>query len=163
MLCQNCGEREARISITQIINNKKTEIHLCHQCAQQRGHADSVFALPAMLASLVDWTDTFSPGKSCPKCGLSESQLRQQGKFGCEQCYQTWAPWVKKIVSRVQGRTSHGGKIPRSADQQVKIRRELDQLQQRLQSAIHQERFEDAAKIRDRIRELKKEVEGGTP
>jgi protein-arginine kinase activator protein McsA len=39
----------------------------------------------------------------------------------------------------------------------------LDQLQQRLQSAIHQERFEDAAKIRDRIRELKKEVEGGTP
>lgn len=156
MLCQNCGERQARISITQIINNKKTEIHLCHQCAQQGGHGDSVFPLHAMLAGLVDWTDTYTPGKSCPKCGMTETQLRQRGKFGCEGCYQTWSPWVKKIVSSVQGRPSHTGKFPRSAGAQVKLERELDQLKHKLEEAIHEERFEDAAKIRDRLRQLEK-------
>lgn len=156
MLCQNCGERPARISITQIINSKKTEIHLCHQCAQQGGHGDSVFPLHTMLAGLVDWTETYAPNKSCPKCGMTETQLRQRGKFGCEGCYNTWSPWAEKIVSSVQGRSAHTGKFPHSVGTQVKIERELDQLKKELAAAIHQERFEDAAKIRDRIRELEK-------
>lgn len=157
MLCQNCGEREARICITQIVNSKKTEIHLCQRCAQQGGHADSVFALHKMLAGLVDWTDTYAPSKSCPNCGRTENQLRQDGKFGCEQCYLTWSPWVKKIISRIQGSVVHTGKIPHSAGEQVQIKRELDQLRQGLKAAIDQEHFEEAAEIRDRIRDLEKD------
>jgi len=158
MMCQNCGEREARISITQIVNNKKTELHLCQQCAQQGGHADSVFALHKMLAGLVDWnSEVSSKGNHCSSCGLTELELRQKGKFGCEQCYQTWSPLVGTILSRVQGRTAHTGKVPHSAGERVRTERELAALRQKLDSAIQDERFEDAAKIRDRIRELQKE------
>lgn len=160
MLCQNCGEREARISITQIVNNKKTELHLCHQCAQQGGHTDSVFALQKMLANMVDWnSETVAKGKTCPGCGLTEMELRQNGRFGCEQCYQTWAGLVNTILSQVQGRTTHAGKIPRSAGEQVKAQRELSNLKQELDSAIREERFEDAAKLRDRIRVVQGEVQ----
>lgn len=158
MLCQNCGEREARISITQIINNQKTVIHLCPQCTQQRGHSDPVIALQKMLMGMVDWgTDTISPGKACPGCGLSEAELRRTGRFGCGQCYQTWAPLVNTIIGRVQGRTNHTGKIPISAGKLVLTQREIGELEERLASAIREERFEDAAKLRDRLRELKKD------
>lgn len=161
MLCQNCGEREARISITQIINNQKTEIHLCHQCAQQSGHSDSVFALHKMLAGLVDWSsDAISRGKTCPKCGLTEVELRKTGKFGCEQCYTAWAPMIKTILSRVQGRTVHTGKVPHSAGQQVRVQREMETLKRQLEAAVQEERFEDAARFRDRIRQLQTELKG---
>jgi len=156
LLCQNCGEREARISITQIINNVKTQIHLCQQCAQQSGQADSVSALQKMLAGLVDWgSESIGKGKTCPGCGLSEIELRQRGRFGCGQCYQTWEPLVKTIIGRVQGRTAHTGKIPRSAGERVRTQWEIDELQEKLQVAIKEERFEDAAVLRDRIRGLK--------
>lgn len=155
MLCQNCGERQARISITQIVNNKKTEVHLCNQCAQQGGHADSVFALHKMLANFVDWnSEAVAKGKSCPGCGLTEHELRQNGRFGCEQCYQTWAGLVNTILSQVQGRIAHTGKIPLSADEKVRTQQELNDLKQKLDASIKEERFEDAAKLRDRIRVL---------
>ncbi|MDD4657423.1 MAG: UvrB/UvrC motif-containing protein [Eubacteriales bacterium] len=158
MLCQNCGEREARISITQIVNNKKTEIHLCHQCAHQSGQADSVFALQKMLAGMVDWgSDAAGKGKSCPGCGLTEMELRQRGRFGCGQCYQTWAPLVNTIIGRVQGRTAHTGKIPLSAGERARAQREMGELKEKLQAAVREERFEDAAKLRDRIRGLQKD------
>ena len=155
MLCQNCGEREARINITQIVNNQKTEIRLCHQCAQQGGHADSVFALHKMLAGMVDWNpETISGGKICSGCGMTEQELRQNGRFGCEECFQTWAPLVKTILGRVQGRTDNTGKVPHSAGDKVKRQRELGDLKQKLETAISEERFEEAAQIRDRIRNM---------
>jgi protein arginine kinase activator len=158
LLCQNCGEREARISITQIVNNLKTQIHLCHQCAQQSGHADSVSALQKMLAGMVDWgPQSIGKGKTCPGCGLSEIELRQRGRFGCGQCYQTWEPLVKTIIGRVQGRTTHTGKIPLSAGSRVRAQRELGELKDKLQTAVKEERFEDAARLRDRIRGLQGE------
>lgn len=158
MLCQNCGEREARISITQIVNNKKTEIHLCHQCAQQSGQADPVFVLQKMLAGMVDWgSDSVGKGKSCPGCGLTELELRQKGRFGCGRCYQTWAPLVNTIINRVQGRTAHTGKIPLSAGKRAVAQREMGELKEKLQAAVREERFEDAAKLRDRIRGLQED------
>lgn len=157
MLCQNCGEREARINITQIVNNQKTEMHLCHQCAQQGGH-DTVFALHKMLAGMMDWPDsTAAKGKSCPSCGLTEQELRQNGRFGCEECYKTWSPLVNTILGRVQGRTTHTGKVPHSAGERVKRKRELTDLKAKLAEAVQLEQFEDAAKIRDRIRTLQED------
>jgi|SRR5690554_3863072 len=157
MLCQNCGEREAKVSITQIVNNKKTEIHLCPQCAQQSGHIDPVFGLHKMLASMMDWNPEKSQAKTCPGCGLTEQELHQNGRFGCEQCYETWAPLVEKILSRVQGRTTHTGKVPRSAGEKVKKERELGELRRQLEQAVAEERFEEAAQLRDKIRELEKQ------
>mgnify|MGYP000850981477 CR=1 FL=1 len=157
MLCQKCGEREARISITQIVNNKKTQIHLCPQCAQQGGQADPVLALQKILMGMVDWgSEPTGTGRSCPGCGLTEAELRKNGRFGCEKCYETWAPLVNTIINRVQGRTAHAGKIPISAGETARARRELDELRGKLQSAVREERFEEAAQLRDRIRGLEK-------
>ena len=100
MLCQNCGEREARISITQIINNVKTQIHLCQRCAQQSGQADSVSALQKMLAGLVDWgSESIGKGKTCPGCGLSELELRHRGVLAAASVTRPGNPWSRPSLA----------------------------------------------------------------
>jgi len=113
-----------------------------------------------MLAGMVDWNpETTAKGKTCPGCGLAEKDLRQNGRFGCEQCYQTWAPLVNTILGRVQGRTGHTGKVPNSAGERVKQQRELSDLKHKLDDAVREERFEEAAQLRDSIRALQKDGE----
>src|SRR5690554_2177137 len=137
MLCQICGEREARINITQIVNNKKTQIHLCEQCAQQSGQGNPVFALHKLLAGMVDWEPgAAARAASCPSCGMTESELRQAGRFGCQECYKTWGPLVDAILNRVHGRTEHNGKVPSTAGQHLKNQRLLGDLRKRLARAV---------------------------
>lgn len=161
MLCQNCGQREATINITQIVNNKKTRIHLCQQCAQQSGHSDPVFALHKLLTGMVDWEPgAAARAASCPGCGLTETELRQAGRFGCQECYKTWGALVDTILSRVHGRTEHTGKIPYSAGQHIKNQRRLSDLRKQLARAVEEERFEEAARLRDEIKALEGKEEG---
>ena len=37
MLCDNCKERDAIINLTQVEHDSKVTLHLCEQCAQQKG------------------------------------------------------------------------------------------------------------------------------
>ena len=37
MLCQNCGENEANVRYTQIINGEKKEMVLCDKCSKELG------------------------------------------------------------------------------------------------------------------------------
>ena len=37
MLCDNCKEREVEIHLTKVENDTKVTLHLCKQCAQQKG------------------------------------------------------------------------------------------------------------------------------
>jgi protein arginine kinase activator len=58
----------------------------------------------------------------------------------------------------VHGSTSHGGKVPARAGGRIKVKRQIADLKQNLQQSIAQEEFEEAAQIRDQIRELEKEI-----
>lgn len=37
MLCEDCKKREANVRITQIVNNEKSTLLLCNECAAVRG------------------------------------------------------------------------------------------------------------------------------
>ena len=37
MLCEECKKRPANVHLTKIIGDQKTEMHLCQQCAAERG------------------------------------------------------------------------------------------------------------------------------
>ncbi len=64
-------------------------------------------------------------------------------------------------IKRVQGGLVHTGKIPKNASQEVVSRRKVDELKLRLKELIQEENFEEAAKVRDEIQELKKIFEAG--
>lgn len=53
MLCQNCGQREANVKYTQIINGVKKEMTLCDICAKELGLEDIHVNMPIDFSSFL--------------------------------------------------------------------------------------------------------------
>lgn len=170
MLCQECGHNQANVFITKFVNGKKTELHLCEQCARQKDDFDfsfePQFSLHNFFSSLLhdgmfESREKIAAGKlQCPNCGLTFAQFRQIGRLGCSECYPTFREELYPLLRRIHGNTSHTGKIPGRAGSTVKARRELTQLKSLLQQAVQGEHFEEAARLRDRIRAMEQELTG---
>ena len=82
-LCQCCNQREAKIHFTELKDGKKTEMHLCDVCAQEK---NMVLAFPSLLSTLVKGGASTPAGESeavpavCPRCGLRSSRgIRVRG------------------------------------------------------------------------------------
>ena len=37
MICEVCRKNAATVHVTKVVNNVRTELHLCQQCARERG------------------------------------------------------------------------------------------------------------------------------
>ncbi len=172
MLCQQCKEKPATVHLTKYINGKKTEIHLCQECARQRSDI-SVFApftINDLLSGLLDMatpSTVMGGGEDikCHTCGMAYSQFKKMGRVGCENCYSDFSRELEPILKRIQGGTKHTGKVPSRMGFNYRLRREIDKLRIELQKAVKIEAFEEAARLRDEIRNLEKELkrsdEGG--
>ena len=180
MLCSNCGKNEATIRYTRIINGEKTEFALCEDCARKEGLDDLDFSMPINFSSfLSDFfeDDSILPSISgfqtqkCKNCGLTYDEFIKGGKFGCGECYNTFSNKLESILKNLHGSSKHIGRKPKNIldsknivnnkkevkEQKVDENQEkIDKLNSDLQSAIKDERYEDAAKIRDEIKKLQK-------
>lgn len=56
MLCDECGKRPATVHITKIENGKKTDIHLCEQCAVSKGplSINTSFSINDLLTGILN-------------------------------------------------------------------------------------------------------------
>ena len=97
----------------------------------------------------------------CPKCHITFQDFQRSGLLGCSYCYDHFSKSLIPTIKRVQGGLVHTGKIPKNASQEVVSRRKVDELKLRLKELIQEENFEEAAKVRDEIQELKKIFEAG--
>lgn len=181
MLCQNCNENEANITYTQIINGVKKQMNLCEHCAKELGIDDVAFNMPIHFSNFLGdiWEDTepfmptFSKPKTllCKKCNMTYEEFIQNGKFGCEECYETFHGKLDSLLKNIHGANRHVGRSGKNlgnilsdkTQEQIEkktSRKEskLQELKARLKQEIKEERYEDAAKTRDEIKKL--EVEG---
>jgi len=162
MVCNICAKNQATVHLTEIIDDQITELHLCEECAQKKGaQMESHFGLSDLLAGLADLGTQFSKTKTdaklkCPKCGLTYEDFKKVGRLGCGECYTAFKDALVPLLKRIQGSTQHCGKSPKKIAKAVKARNELDVLKEKLQKAIQKEDFEEAAKLRDKIKELEK-------
>lgn len=172
MQCQECGKRPATLHFTKIVNGEKTEFHICETCAREKGElipgTSGGFSIHNLLSGLLD----LSPGGKgqpqgtrsgienarCEECGLTYSQFSKIGRFGCSSCYKYFNDRLDPLFKRVHGNTVHVGKIPKRAGSHIQLKRKLDDLRRELQQRIIQEEFEEAAALRDQIRELEKNI-----
>lgn len=166
MLCDNCHKRMATIHLTQIINNSKVEFHLCEVCAKEKNYMNFTVApdISSFFNSLLGFTGqpyvSASKSVTCKVCGMSFDDFKETGKMGCSNCYKTFQDRVDPIVKRIHGNAEHTGRVPKSCvaithknndDKQLS---EADLLKKQLEELIKQEKFEEAAKIRDKIKAL---------
>lgn len=161
MLCDICGKNEATVHLTEIINEKMTKSHLCEECAKDKGaEMEEHFGLSDLLAGLADLGANIEPDMmetiKCPTCGFTYSNFKKVGRLGCGNCYDAFKGQLSPLLRRIHGADRHVGKIPLRIGKTVKDTRTLQELKIKMEKAIQSEDFEEAAKLRDKIRELEK-------
>jgi len=162
MVCNICGKNQATVHLTEIIDDQIAELHLCEECAQKKGaQMESHFGLSDLLAGLADMGSQFSKTKTetklkCPKCGLTYEDFKKVGRLGCGECYSAFREALVPLLKRIHGSSQHFGKSPKKMARVVKAKNDMQELKERLQKAIQREEFEEAAKVRDKIREIEK-------
>ena len=156
--CHYCGD-PSTIHYTSIIGKKKVQQHLCEACAREQGVVSSTPPVDAAsgptlnLQALVNLIlnqqakGTETTPMVCPECGLKFSQFRAEGRLGCANVYDVFAEMLLPLVEKAHRDSTHTGKVPASRA----IRTEHERQQLELKRAIAEERYEDAARLRDAL------------
>jgi protein arginine kinase activator len=160
VICQVCKKHIATVHLTEIIKDKKREIHLCEECAGKKGVAfkSQQFSIQDLLSGLVNSQAAQEIAKmsqiKCPICGISYLEFRQHGRLGCATDYTVFKEGLLPLLEKIHGSVEHVGKIPKTSGDAVKSGKELLDLRQALKRAVDSEDYEKAAEIRDRIKAL---------
>ncbi|MEW9676459.1 UvrB/UvrC motif-containing protein [Lentibacillus sp. L22] len=177
MECQECHKRPATLHFTQVVNGKKIEVHVCEVCAKEKGYMtypEDSFSFQNLLTSLFNVESSplgnngnsnsvFTPAEDiqCEQCGMTFSEFKRIGKFGCASCYHTFSDHLDPIFRRVHsGNTKHHGKIPKRQGGDLHAKRQLEEYKLKLKELIDQEAFEEAANVRDQIKALETKMRG---
>ena len=172
MKCETCAEREATVAYTHIVDDEKKTLFLCPVCTGKKNIEESAGPAAGNVPELVkeakvELTDLAeaedAEGAQCPSCGMTYEEFKKAGRLGCSGCYEAFAPQLGRLLKRIHGANRHRGKGQIAvrpsppAEAPKAVADELDQLRDELTKAVSAEAFEQAAQLRDQIRDL----EGG--
>ena len=161
MLCDMCKKNEATVHLTQIVEAKMLKVDLCETCSKAKGVQEAAgFSLADLLVGLgsADEIKTESPGAKCPVCGFTQSDFKKTGRLGCSACWETFEAGLASLLKAMHKSDRHVGKVPSKAAHTVVIGEKIKELTDELEKAIAAEKYEDAAHIRDQIREMESKL-----
>jgi protein arginine kinase activator len=157
MLCDLCHKNIATVHLTEIINDKIVEMHICQSCAQSKTEEiNEQFNMSDFLGALAGGRHEQAQKQmlKCSSCGLSYDDFKKKGRLGCDLCYVTFRQQLLPLLKKIHSATRHTGKMPLHVDRKVSTRVKIKELQVRLKRAIQMEEFEEAAWLRDEIKKL---------
>jgi len=158
MLCQRCKSRQATVEYAESVGGKKFEVRLCAECyAELYGELNSK-ANADLWAGLFGAPDR--PQKVCPVCGTTYNYYRKTGLLGCASCYDVFKEELMPAIERIQGKTYHVGKVGTNVDE-YGLHRRLKSLQEQLEQALREKRYDDAGRLNMRIKEITRALYGG--
>ncbi len=164
MLCDLCGKNPATVHLTEIIDNQMNELHLCEECAREKSaQMEQQFGLSDLLAGMVEIEKPVKEKETaeaislkCANCGLTYANFKKIGRLGCGDCYTAFKKHLGYLLKRIHGSVMHFGKAPLKVAPLAQKKMDLQELRKSLQRAIEMEAFEEAAGIRDQIKELER-------
>jgi len=174
MECTFCKSKQATCHLTKIVEGKVVEVHVCAECIPEINDEnlvnfdiwDAVSKLAKSLG-VPDPSESIEPAANeeitaksflieeaeeegpCPTCGFTGENLRKVGRLGCPDCYENFNEMLADVLADCQKYTQHSGKVPKSMAK-VKVR----YIEKALDEAVREERFEDAAQLRDQLKEI---------
>ncbi|MEG1642512.1 MAG: UvrB/UvrC motif-containing protein [Synergistaceae bacterium] len=150
MFCERCGKNIADVFLVKMIGGKRFEEHLCHECAQaflppeeaskmMKMSLDMSNIPPQLQEMLRDMIapgvnnelDFFPDNIPCPHCGemISKDYIRrvleEQGDYETDETGELNVPMTER-----------------------------ESLERMMELAVSEENYEEAAKIKDRIKKL---------
>lgn len=154
--CSNC-KKPATIHLTQIINNQIHKVDLCDDCPHKKTVTDSeAFSLADFL--LKPQMDPMREQVRCEHCGFTPADFKKMGRFGCPKCYDSFKGMLRPMLSGMHKGLQHAGKCPEQVIARNKARDKLKNVQSALDEAIREERYEEAAKLRDQLRQIEEKA-----
>lgn len=160
MKCDSCQDK-ATVFYTQVAEGKLKKFSLCDSCAESKGitSPDGLLMPEEVLgnkASGQGEENLFAAltQQECPVCGFTLENFRKVGRLGCPQCYQAFADEITPRLPGMHRGSTHTGYLPAGLQKQHALESELAELTEKLDHAVREERFEEAASLRDRIQEL---------
>lgn len=161
-MCSVCKEKPATIFLSNIsAENKKVDLDLCDACAKAKGiddpsaflvaSADLILGLGASqeIEQAAGGTEL-----KCLRCGFTQADLKKSGRLGCPDCYKTFSEGLSSLLKTMHKGTRHVGKAPEALRASRDNADKLKMLQKKLAKAIESENFEEAAQVRDEIKQI---------
>jgi len=169
MHCDKCNKKKTTVIYHENLGGRARTLHLCADCAREMEQAgeleDMSAAFAAFSSPMLGVTDrpkrsyhTVIPKgtdeRACSACGITVREIVQNGRVGCAACYECLDDVLRQIYEDKHDRGAYRGQVSRL----VRIREEnacrMKLLRAQLADAINGEQYEQAAILRDRIREL---------
>jgi protein arginine kinase activator len=164
MKCDICKENDVYITIQQLdaAASTQTEIHLCKDCASERGINPEGERLGMLFSGLMQELQSRmhqfqqSDMRACPVCGKNFSQIKQSLTAGCPECYNVFRDDIKKLLGELGVSGRYTGAMPDRLNhtRTALLPDERVSIQAKLQESVAAEDYERAALYRDRLREL---------
>jgi protein arginine kinase activator len=159
MQCSVCKEKPATVHLTQIVGDKMQKLDLCDDCAKAKGVNDPAgFALADLMLGLGAAQEIEQAGGGvelkCSRCGFTQADFKKSGRLGCPECYKTFAEGLGSLLKTMHKGTRHVGKAPETMKGAIDNADRLKALQKKLEKAIEAENFEEAAQLRDEIKQM---------
>lgn len=152
MQCDDCKKKPASIFFKDVTSGKVSELHLCLECAQKRGIiANKKMSPVEMLQKLLREKNVQDEQIICPVCCLSLAEFKRIGRFGCSNCINAFETGIKHLIKEIQESERHVGRKTKPGEQKGL---EIFKLREELKKALATESYEEAAKIRDRLKSL---------
>jgi protein arginine kinase activator len=100
------------------------------------------------------------PQLQCPHCGYQLAVFRQTGRLGCTRCYEAFRKALEPVVVGIHGPVLHMEETAKTTSMADNVptassdKPEVEQIREKIKDAIQNERYEEAARLRDEIKKI---------
>jgi protein arginine kinase activator len=176
MICDFCKNNIAAIHLIRVQNDNVEKVNICEECAgdfsffsEDDFYKDLTKILykifkadEGQLSSIRELKNLknleIRKNRSCSFCGMDLKNIKKLGKMGCPNCYSEFKNILLPIIKAIHKNIEHRGKIPENTTGLIKLEKNIRDLRNRLKREIFVENFEEAARIRDEIKQLEKNI-----
>ncbi len=158
MKCDICRIRTAVIFVQQVSRDSSVELHLCEQCARERGFSTTEnkidISLGGLFSDVLDKKNTNGDAaNACPNCGCTMDDIKKHRKTGCPECYHHFRAEIIALLRQDGVEYAYTGPLPGKKSGEGNSPTP-DQLKRELHRAIERENYELAAYYRDRLKTM---------
>ena len=160
--CDQTGcDQEATVHLTKVVDGDVQKVHLCAACAEKTGiDLNQPESIPDLLEQFVGAgaSPARTAGANCPRCGMDHARFKKRGRLGCANCYEAFGGELATVIQSMHHSGQHLGKVPRTEGKRSVTTKKIALLSEQLSTAVINEEYEDAARLRDQIKQLKEDL-----
>lgn len=164
MLCDLCKKNTATVRLIAVMDGTRLERNLCASCVAKQRSQLRTEGVQSMLSAIIEGASRAPqrhPGLCCSACGMEYDDFLKTNRLGCMQCYLDFREQLRPMLLRLHGHAEHVGRVPEHVDGAQATVSHVERLRRQMEVAVAMEEFEQAAALRDALREATEKVRGG--